>query len=332
MPGFEELAEHVAARIDAMGTPVDVVKPVIGSRASGEPYVRLGKAHIGGHDCVVLGSGPGTLEMLSRLFMILGYMAGRRARRVALGTGYFPLSRSDKDEGELELALVSHIVHLIRSASYGHLDRIIAADLHAPQVVTTGTMGLITEVSLARRVLKRAVEDALKESDNVCLLFPDEGAQKRFEAVVEHVIEDLGVNIPTVCGLKRRKSSKLSQMKGLHGDVEGLRNALVVSLDDEAATMGTNNQIAHSIKENYGARKFWAVVVHGVLCGKAPEILGAADSDIDKTYCMDTIPVNNRAELKPLVDSGRLMIVEWAEDLADIIYHHHWDESIRQIR
>ena len=98
LPGFLKLAKTIKPLIEELGesgkrpTPVDIVEPEFGLRASGEPYIRLGKDHVGGHDCVVLTSGPGTYEMLGQVDFALGYLAGRHARRIALITGYMPLT------------------------------------------------------------------------------------------------------------------------------------------------------------------------------------------------------------------------------------------------
>lgn len=64
-PGYETIAnaaaEHIRGRskcADRRTTPVDVVEPKFELRASGEPFLKLGKEHIGGHDVVVITSGP----------------------------------------------------------------------------------------------------------------------------------------------------------------------------------------------------------------------------------------------------------------------------------
>jgi hypothetical protein len=117
LPGFEPLAEKVKRTLETgdfeFDTAVDVALPEIGKRASGEPFVRLGKQHIAGHDCVVLGSGPGTPEMLVHLLLLLRYVTGRRASRIAAVTSYFPLGRSDKDEGGTEFALPPLVTDLM---------------------------------------------------------------------------------------------------------------------------------------------------------------------------------------------------------------------------
>ena len=336
LPAFIDLAMAVKQLIEKneVGTPVDIVIPKFPLRASGEPFIQLGKEHVGGHDCVIIASGPGTYEVLGQLQFTLGYLVGRRASRIALITGYLPHARSDKDEGSLEFALASHVIHLLLSAAYGKLDRIIAVDLHAPQVVMAAPLGIITEVCLGRRILSRAISEArrIHPERRLCLLLPDDGADKKYQPIIEQVNRELGIDLPVVCGQKRRRSSRQSQLRGLNGDVGALANSLVIGFDDEIATGGTNIQTAKFVKEKYGASIYWAVAMHGVLCGEAGQLLGAPDSPIERIFVSETIPQSYRPELTPLIMSERLEVIPWAEDLAHIIFYHHWDTSIRERR
>ncbi len=336
MPGFESLAVEVKSRVEAgryeFDTSIDVADFEFGYRANGEPYVRLGKEHIAGHDCVVLTSGPGDPAMLLQLMLILRYLSGRRASRITVVTGYFPLGRSDKDEGSLEFALAPLIIDLMMMSTYSRLDRVIAVDLHAPQVVMSGRTGFITEVSLVRRMLKRAVDEAMALGHPICLSFPDDTAAKRMESAVVQTSEQLDVAFPVVYGAKRRKSSRESALAGLFGDVEAIDGATVLNLDDEIATGGTNIDRAADLKARYGAARVWAVVTHGVLCGPAAERFADPDCAVDRVFISDTIPVSTRPGLTPLIDAGRLDVTSWFPDLSWILYHHHWNLSIRELR
>lgn len=344
LPGFEAMAETVAARIRAIGgeagadrwdTPVDIALPIFGTRASGEPFLQFSKRHVGGHDCVLLGSGPGTWEALGQMQMALRYLAARRAGRIALATGYFPLSRSDKDEGGLELALPRFIIDQLISASggpNGSLDRIISVDLHAPQVVMGGTTGLVTELSMVGRVVRHAVQAECAAGEPIVVAFPDDGGQKRVGGMLDALEQDLGIPVPSVCGVKRRKSSTEASLLRVFGPVESIAGATVLCVDDEIATGGTNIATARAMKSQYGARRVVAVVTHGVLCGDAAARFSAEDCPVDRIYCSDTIPVEGRLSLRPLIEAGRLVTVSWANDLAWAIYGHHWDLSIREVR
>ncbi len=336
MPGFEDLALEVKGRVEAgsyeFDTSIDVADFEFGYRASGEPYVRLGKEHIAGHDCVVLTSGPGTPAMLLQLMLVLRYLSGRRASRITVVTGYFPLGRSDKDEGALEFALPPLIIDLMMMATYSGLDRVIAVDLHAPQVVMSGRTGFITEVSMVRRMLKRSVDEAMALGHPICLCFPDDTAAKRMESAVAQISEQLGVTFPVVYGAKRRTSSQESTLVGLFGELDAIDGATVLNLDDEIATGGTNIESAADLKAHYGAARVWAVVTHGLLCGPAAERFAEPSCAVDRVFISDTIPVTTRPELEQLIDAGRLDVTSWCPDLSWILYHHHWNLSIRELR
>ena len=336
LPGFQSLARKVKHKLETdnfeFETTADIAEPEYGERASAEPYVRLGKQHIAGHDCVVLGSGPGTPELLTQLLLVLRYLTGRRASRIAAVTGYFPLGRSDKDEGTREFALPPLIIDLMMMATYHRLDRVIAVDLHAPQVVMSGRTGFITEVTLVRRVLQRAVTEALALGEPLCLCFPDDTAAKRVEGAVSLITQQLDVELPAVYGVKRRKTSRDSRLKSMFGEIAALQGATVLNLDDEIATGGTNIASARVLKDDYGAKRVWAVVTHGVLCSPAPQLFMAEDCPVDRVFITDTIPTETRPQLAPLVESGRLDVTQWWEDLSWILYHHHWNLSIRELR
>lgn len=336
MPGFVGIALKIKKIFQDRypDTPIDIAVPEFGNRSSGEPFVKLTKDHVGGHDCVILTSGPGTHTMLNQTYMALGYLAGRRAGRISLVSGYMPLTRSDKDEGEEELALIAMVVHLLEAAAYFRLDRIITVDLHAEQEVIAGSRpGLITQVSMARRLLTQAIKDALARNlQKVCVSFPDEGAVKRFEAALNQTANDLQMEIPVVFGQKRRKNSRASKLLGLVGDVDALNGAIVFGFDDEIATFSSNTKTAEAIRSVYDIVEYISVVVHGVFSGPAPVILAKADCPVNRAYITDTILPYQRPELEGVIADGRLQVVSWCDDLAKIIFYHHWDMSIRSIR
>jgi len=335
MPGYVKMAELTKQLIEGgeRHTPVDIVTPQFGERASGEPFIKLGSDHIGGHDCVILMSGPGTYKTLVQIYLLLDYLVGRRAARISIVTGYLPLGRSDKDEGALEFAIAAHFVHMIQCAAHGKLDRVIAADLHAPQVAMAADhLGVITEIFLARRLITGAVEEARRIQENICVLLPDDGATKRFETTVKKCGQTMGIELPLIYATKRRIDSRSSALGSLSGDLDRLSGAIIIAPDDEIATGGTNLHAAEVVKSQYGAKAYWATAIHGVLCGAAPIMLAEKSSAIDRVIVSNTIPVEDRDDLAPLRESGRLKIISWAPDLAHIVDYHHWGKSVREIR
>jgi phosphoribosylpyrophosphate synthetase len=314
----------------------DIATPEYGYRANGEPYVRISNRHIYGHDCYLIASGPGTPEMLTELFIASRYVVGRYAGRFTLICSYLPLCRSDKDEGELELALLPHIMYLAQSASHGMLRHIIACDLHSPQAVMAAPIGVtMTEVSMVRPLLRSLIHDAVASyrNDKIVLMLPDEGAEKRFRWAIGQISNILGCPIPIVYGRKTRTNSRLSKLDSVYGDLESVPGSLVIGFDDEAATLSTLKQTAEEVKKSAGAQEFWGAAVHGVLCGEAPKILADPESPINRLYVTDTVPFESREEtFSEPIKSGRLKIVSWDKELAKIIGRDNSGESIRGLR
>lgn len=339
MPGFEDMAEQLRIRIEKIGdlpdkftTSVDIATPVFSLRPSLEPGVKQGKQHIGGHDCFVLTSGPGTYEMLGQLNFAIAYLAGRKASRITIMSGYFPLGRSDKDEGD-EFVMPPILIDGWKAhAPHGMLNRIICVDPHSDQITGMGNTGLVTPIMMTRRILRRVLKDALAVQDKICLAFPDGTARKRYGKVVKEMEVEFARHFPVVTVDADRLDAVEKSIEGMTGNLEALKDALVIAPDDETATGGTQINAAREYRTKLGARDVWAAVTHGVLCGNAVNLFSAPDCPISRLYITDTIPVHNRPALQPLIESEFLRVISLVDDLSRVLYHAHWDESVRDIR
>lgn len=339
MPGFEDLARRLKEIVEGKGqkpdrlpTPVDIAIPEFGVHANKEMWIKLGKSHIGGHDCVILTSGPGTYQFVTQLLFLVGYLAGRKASRISIITGYFPFGRSDKDEGGEVFALPPILYDALQGASQGLLSRMVCVDPHCDQIVMAGPTGRVTPIYLTKRLLTHLIQEARAVSDRLCLAFPDDSASKRFGPALALVEKENGCEFSTVTTAQRRTSSRNKDVKYIIGDTLALCGAIVIVLDDETATGTSQINAAERFKDEFAAAQVWAAVTHGVLCEDGPERFAKADCAIDRLYITDTIPTEDRLELTPLFSTGRLYVLSWIEDLAWIIYHLHWDKQIRGIR
>jgi phosphoribosylpyrophosphate synthetase len=194
---------------------------------------------------------------------------------------------------------------------------------------------LITEVSMIRHLLACVITDALKiySPKKIVINFPDEGAVKRFAWAMKSICEEFQIDFPIVIGQKTRKSGTSATVSNLFGDLKRVRGSLVIGVDDEIATCSTQRQTASEFITKYKAKECWATAVHGVFCGNAVANLTEVDCPISRIYVTDTIPFDHRKQaLAPLFESGRLHVVSWAIELAQIISHHHWGDSIRTFR
>lgn len=337
MPGFTVIAGQLVSIIEHKGksdgeklTPVDIATPEFGLRPSLECYPMLSKHHIGGHDCYVICSGPGTNDRIMRLIYTVGYLAARHASRITIVMGYFMHGRSDKDEGKKELAIPPFIVMALDGVAQGKLSRIICADPHSLQVTMADKPGHITPIFLTEKILGNILDDAQKAGHRkVCIAFPDDSACKRYEPAIKAIEEKRAIRLDVVVAWARRTSDKQKRISHIVGDTHALHDSLVASFDDETATGGSQINAAQRFKDEFGASDVWAAVTHGVLCGDAPKLFTADDCPISRLYVTDTIPVHVRDDLKLLIESGRLHVISWVKDLGLVIYDDHWNQSIR---
>ncbi len=337
MPGFESRARRLAQLIHEksklageLETPVDVVVPSFKLRPSAEPYLELRKKHIDGHDVFVLASGPGTYEMTGQMTYLLAYLAGRKAARITIVFGYFPQGRSDRDEPNV-FALPPILVASWLAVSQGLLKRIVCADPHSDQSTMIGHPGLITPVWLTYRLLKHVYNEAIKVSDKIVIAFPDASARKRFKKAIHQLQRDIGHDLSMVYASADRIDADHKNIEGMSGAINTVSGALVIQLDDETATGKTQMLAAKQLREA-GATEVWTAVTHGVLCREAPSMFQHASGYISRLYITDTIPTESRSELDLLIQSNRLHVLSWIDDIKWLIYNVHWGEDVRETR
>jgi len=352
-PAFLPYAQAVKEMIESgegpfkIKTPVDIAPIKFGEHKhdadprSAEPYAKLTKKHIGGHDCFLLGSGPGTWEVIGKYQIALKYLVGREARRISMIAGYFPLTRSDKDDGEDILAMVGMITRIFEDAGEGQLTKIIAADLHAQQSVVGGKKtALLVEVSMARRVLRKMLLDVIDKYGYkvpVVIVPPDKGAYERFKPIIKMVMDEFKNNHPDLTihhreGEKFRTDSTMATFLGVTGDTSVLPGAIILCFDDEIAKGDTVINTARALREKYPIIDYWAGVTHGVFSYPAPERFSELDCPVSRVYASNTIPFEQRPELTKLITQKKFRLVSWVDELAKIIYYRHLGESIRNIR
>jgi phosphoribosylpyrophosphate synthetase len=260
-------------------------------------------------------------------------LAARKASRISIVSGYFPHSRSDKDEGEMEVAIPPIIMGALHGVAQGLLKRFICADPHSLQVTMADDPGIITPIFLTEKILGYLLADARAIGHKkICLAFPDDSACKRYESAIAAIEAKLQQKLSVVVTYARRTSSRDKRVKYIVGDTDDLKDALVIALDDETATGGSQINAAREYVQRYQAKEVWAAVTHGVLCEDAPKFFSAPDCPITRLYVTDTIPVKGRSELEALAATGRLHIIEWARDIGLVIFDDHWNESIRGVR
>jgi len=104
----------------------------------------------------------------------------------------------------------------------------------------------------------------------------------------------------------------------LVGEVKG---KVAILVDDMADTCGTLGLAASTLKKN-GAVKVYAIVTHGILSGKAIQVI--RDSELERVVVTNTIPCEEKVrELK-----GKLAVIDVSVTLAEAIRRTHNGESV----
>jgi phosphoribosylpyrophosphate synthetase len=349
LPGFEDVACTLKNLIETMGerpkhkaTPVDIAFPQFKLYANDETYVVLPNTHILEHDCIVIGSGPGTDQMLMNLLWTLSLLAGRHAGRIAIMTGYVPLGRSDGDEGDSVLTSPPMMMTLANAAcGRVGLHRWVCADPHGKQISMAGDPGQLTPIYLTRKLLRFAIEQAQpgRQCDlPMILAFPDDSAAKRYKETIKTIEGEQGMSFQCVTAFKRRETSERTEILGIVGDTDAVRGARVLMFDDEIATGGSVIDMARGLKKSYGAKSVWACATHAVMCRGANmrflnQIEGSGGQWVNHLVVTDTIPIQGRNQgIEMLQEAGLMSVYSWHEDLAWVIYRHHWNLGIRELR
>lgn len=163
------------------------------------------------------------------------------------------------------------------------ISRIITIDLHASAIqgfYNVPVIHLNGNKIFINHIKRNKIE-------NLTILAPDQGAVKRASDFCKAFPDATFAMI----NKKRIKPNEIHSME-LVGDVSG-RNVIMV--DDMVDTGNTLSKAADLILEN-GAKSVTCIVTHGVLSGKAIEILGV--SKLERIIVSDSIPsVYNKIKL-----------------------------------
>jgi len=244
---------------------------------------------------------------LIELFIMLDAIRRASASRITVVTPYFPYAKSDKKD-QPRVAITARLVADLLQTSGA--DRVVAVDLHAPQVQGFFTIPfdhLTSLPVLARYFLEEQVE-------NLIVVAPDAGRAKLARSYAKLLHTPIAIidkyrtgNDENVC------------VDHLVGDVDG-KNALLI--DDEIASGKTIVSAAKALKE-FGADRVYVACAHPVLSDDAPRRL--ADSPIDKVVVTNTLPVPEHKRI------DKLVIVSVARILADAIQRIHNGESVGEL-
>jgi len=257
---------------------------------------------------VIQPSCPPVSDGLVELLIMLDALRFASAERITAVTPYFPYVRSDKKD-EPRISITARLMADLIETAGAH--RVIAVDLHAPQV--QGFFRIPSDQLSARKIMVDHFKKRGDLADHV-VVAPDAGEVKDAAGFAKL----LGVSLAIV---DKRRYADDEKARAVHlvGEVRG-RRALIV--DDEIATGGTVIESTDFLLRE-GVRDISVAVVHPVLSGDAVQRLRAAP--IAEIVVTDTLP------LPPEKQDPKITVLSVASLLAEAIARVHDGRSVSEL-
>lgn len=220
-------------------------------------------------------------DALMELVLMIDTCKRSACKSVTLLLPSYPYSRQDKKDSSRASISAKTVADMLVNAG---ADRIIALDLHNPAIqgfTNSPFDNLYSSLILVDYLQKLLFEEV---SGKKTLLSPDLGANK----LVDWYSQCL--KLPFVTMLKSRDLTKENTVMSckIQGDVNLLKDATIVAIDDIADTMSTMVEACKNLKE-YGVKNVIVVCTHGLLSGAGVQKLNDCQ-DISMFICTDSVP------------------------------------------
>ena len=271
--------------------------------SDGEIWVKF-IDNVRGSDLFIIQSTQPSADNLMELLITIDAARRASARKVTAVIPYFGYARQDRKDQPRVAITAKLIANLITQAG---ADRIIAMDLHAPQI--QGFFDIPVDHLYSSVVLI----DHLRNMNipNLVVVSPDVGGIKMARAYAKRLDAEL------VLIDKRRPAPNVVEVMNIVGSVEG-KNVLIV--DDLIDTGGTFTNAVQALK-NAGAKDVYGACTHPILSGKAFERI--EQSDIKTLHVCDTIPLKK--------ESAKIEVMSVATVFAEAISRTYENKSISSL-
>ncbi|KAL1923103.1 uncharacterized protein VTP21DRAFT_9479 [Calcarisporiella thermophila] len=296
-----ELAKLIAKRL---GT--ELGKAVVLKYSNKETSVTIGES-VRDEDVFIIQSGCGEInDHLMELLIMINACKTASARRITAVIPCFPYARQDKKDKSRAPISAKLVANMLSVAGADH---IITVDLHASQI--QGFFNIPVDNLYAEPSMLKYIREEIPDWRNGVIVSPDAGGAKRATAIADRLDLDFAL-----IHKERKKANEVSRMV-LVGDVRG---KVAILVDDMADTCGTLGLAAKTLVDN-GAVRVYALVTHGVLSGKALDVI--EKSVLDRVVVTNTIPHRDKKELCPKIHT-----IDISTTLAEAIRRTHNGESV----
>ncbi|HLR11934.1 MAG TPA: ribose-phosphate diphosphokinase [Sporosarcina sp.] len=287
----EALAQEVANEV---GVPLG--KCSVTRFSDGEVQINIEES-IRGCDVYVIQSTSNPVnENLMELLIMIDALKRASARSINVVNPYYGYARQDRKARSREPITAKLVANLLETAG---ADRVIAIDLHAPQI--QGFFDIPIDHLVAEPLLTEYFQGKGLSGDDLVIVSPDHGGVTRARKMADRM------KAPIAIIDKRRPRPNVAEVMSIVGQVEG-KTAILI--DDIIDTAGTITIAASALIEN-GATEVFACCTHPVLSG--PAIQRINDSEISE------LVVTNSIALEEEKKAPKIKQLSIAKLLADAI-------------
>ncbi|KAJ1919402.1 ribose phosphate diphosphokinase subunit prs4 [Mycoemilia scoparia] len=295
------LAELIAKRLG-----LDLSNVTVSKYSNQETAVTIGES-VRDEDVFIIQSGCGEInDHLMELLIMINACKIASARRITAVIPCFPYARQDKKDKSRAPISAKLVANMLTIAGADH---VITMDLHASQI--QGFFDCPVDNLYGEPSVLKYIRENIPDWRNAIIVSPDAGGAKRATAIADQLDLDFAL-----IHKERKKANEVSRMV-LVGDVQ---DKVAILVDDMADTCGTLGLAATTLKKN-GAQAVYAIVTHGVLSGKALEVI--TKSDLTKVVVTNTIPHASKKKLCSKLDT-----IDVSRVFAEAIRRTHNGESI----
>ncbi|MDD4294381.1 MAG: ribose-phosphate pyrophosphokinase [Candidatus Omnitrophica bacterium] len=247
---------------------------------------------------------PPVNENLVELLIMLDALRRASAKRVTAVIPYYGYARQDRKDRPRVPITAKLVANLLTGSG---ADRVLTLDLHAGQI--QGFFDIPLDHLYAIDIFIEYINKQLNIDDFV-IVSPDVGGIKTARSYAKK----FGAGLAIVD--KRRNSPDSTDVMHILGEVDGKN---VIMVDDIVATGGSLVEAARALKQ-FGAKKIFAAITHGILSSDAVKKIN--QSDIDQLIITDSIP------LSPEKVSPKIKVVSVGKLLAEAIKRIRFEKSI----
>ena len=274
----KKLAEAVAQSVG-----VELGRCTVAQFSDGEIQINIEESIRGCEVFLIQSTSAPVNEHLMELLIMIDALKRASARNINIVIPYYGYARQDRKARSREPITSKLVANLLFTAG---ATRIIALDLHAPQI--QGFFDIPIDHLVAVPILTQFFQS--KDFKDIVVVSPDHGGVTRARKMADRL------KAPIAIIDKRRPRPNVAEVMNIVGNVEGKTCILI---DDIIDTAGTITLAAKALKD-YGAKRVFACCTHPVLSGPAIERI--QKSEIEQLVVTNTIALPEEKKIDKIVE------------------------------